>query len=791
MDKSTRTTDDWTQNWQRRIAVRITSIVLWSLGFLSMGVLAIVVSGVQEEAERAYASTLEHIAAHVIMDLNQTNAWNAERILAVLEARMGNLSAFQIQSNRGTISVGETRVTDVQVIRAFPFVWRDGTQEKITLTGFHPPLEQMVRKQQVHLVMLVGGGIILFGIALAWVINKNVRQPFETLISATKAFSSGQTDIRVELRRVDEFGVLGEFFNEMFDRVSEKEAILKTEVQEKHAALKALQEHRDHLEEIVLERTEALEVAHDEAMAANQAKSAFLANMSHEIRTPLTAIIGFSETLRDDRIEKKVRDSAADTVIRSGKHLLNIINDILDLSKIEANKLVIEALEVDVFQLLSDLGAVIELQAQQKHLRFEIVPHFPLPTVVKTDPTRVKQILLNLCSNALKFTSNGGIKLEIVYLAEQNQLRLAVIDSGIGLRSDQIQRLFKPFGQADNSTSRRYGGTGLGLHISKQLAEMMGGTIRVDSAYGIGSRFEVTIAAGDLSDVTFIQDAEHIPQKQSSTQQDGPLQLQGHILLAEDNEDNQNLIALLIRKTGLHVEVVANGREALMEAAKNAFDLILMDIQMPMMDGLEATKNLRQEGYLGPIVALTANVMKEEIERYIAAGFTNHLSKPIEPEAFYAVLEEYCTIADVQQDEAQDDAETELVDPMSSFVPVEPTESDGATDLINRPTMDNTLGTIENPLLEDPDFSPLVKRFLARLPKTLNELDVAVQRHDWSAVGEFAHMVKGCAGNFGYPELTALAGQLEDLIRLENTDAVQASYQTLSEHAHVILQQHG
>jgi len=762
MDKSTHSTDDWTQNWQRRIAVRITSIVLWSLGFLSMGVLALVLSSVGEKTEQAYQTTLKQITFQLMLTLNQSNTWDTEGILHGLESNVGDLSAIRIESSRGDIFWGEALATDEQIIRTTPFVWRDGSQDNLTLVGSHPPQEQVIRRQQVHLVMMVGGGIMLFGVMLAWVIDKNVRQPFEKLICATKAFSSGKKDTRVDLRRMDEFGVLGEFFNQMFERVSEKEDTLKTEVAEKHAALKALQEHRDHLEDIVRQRTEALEVAHDQAMAANQAKSTFLANMSHEIRTPLTAIIGFSETLRDDSVEKTVRDSAADTVIRSGKHLLNIINDVLDLSKIEANKLAIEVLDVDIFQILSDLDAVVDLQAHHKSLRFEIIPHFPLPTMVKTDPTRVKQILLNLCSNALKFTSNGGIKLEVTYEAEAALLYLSVIDSGIGLRPDQVERLFKPFGQADASTNRRYGGTGLGLHISKQLAEMMGGTIRVDSVYGIGSRFEVSIATGDLSGVTMVQDAQHIPVKQAHTHLEGAPTLQGHILLAEDNTDNQNLISLLIRKTGLQVTIVSNGEQALLEIGKGAFDLILMDIQMPVMDGLEATKVLRQQAYTGPIVALTANVMKEDIERYMATGFNDHLSKPIEKEAFFAALEAYC-------------------------ITVQPGQQ-APTDLIAQV---DTAAIESNPLLEDPDFSPLVRRFLSKLPKTLEELQVAIERSDWSAVSEFAHVVKGSAGNFGYSELTTLAGQLETLVKQDDMDAAKASFKTLYAHAGKIIQQHG
>ncbi|MCG8614403.1 MAG: response regulator [Pseudomonadales bacterium] len=380
------------------------------------------------------------------------------------------------------------------------------------------------------------------------------------------------------------------------------------------------------------------------AEASAAAKSQFLANMSHEIRTPLTAIIGYGESLLDDSMGADEKRRSAETVVRSGRHLLELINDILDHSKIDANKLEVEILPVSLLEMMAEIKSYFEPKANEKGLEFSIQYDFPVPANVQTDSTRIKQILINLCGNALKFTDRGSIRINIRCDREQEMIYFKVVDTGIGLKPEQMTRLFDAFAQASPSIAREYGGTGLGLNISKRLAEMLGGTIRVTSTYGQGSEFEVSLATGSLGDVQFIRDSSELTENQLNIRIARAPKLKGRILYAEDNEVNRRLVELLIRKTGAALTLVNNGAEALKAASEEDFDLILMDIQMPVMDGRDATEAIRKSGNSTPIIALTANIMAEDIREYKDAGCDDCLAKPIEKNRFYQTLERYLEV---------------------------------------------------------------------------------------------------------------------------------------------------
>ena len=252
----------------------------------------------------------------------------------------------------------------------------------------------------------------------------------------------------------------------------------------------------ERLERLIEQRTRALSVARDEAVAASRSKSSFLANMSHEIRTPLTSIIGFAELMQDPRVAKEEKVDAAKTIIRNGRHLLEVINDILDMSKIESNQLTLESIEVGLPKILSDIEALASSRAHEKGLVFTVERQLPLPATLRTDPVRLKQVLLNFCSNAIKFSQHGEVRLSVRFDDADRSLTFEVCDSGIGMSESELGRLFKPFVQADLSTTRKFGGTGLGLYISKQLADMLGGRIGVRSQVGKGSRFAITLPVG-------------------------------------------------------------------------------------------------------------------------------------------------------------------------------------------------------------------------------------------------------------------------------------------------------
>ena len=426
--------------------------------------------------------------------------------------------------------------------------------------------------------------------------------------------------------------------------------------EEKEAAQQsALEEHqKSHAELTQMARKleashKQMEVTVAELREAKETTSRFLANMSHEIRTPLTAIIGYSESLRDDRfLSSEDASNAINSVVRSSQHLLRIINDILDYSKIEANKLELELISTDLFLLLNEIESYFRMIAHSKGLQFEIQHQFPLPRQIQTDPTRLKQVLINLCSNALKFTKEGSVTVSVRYqqAADKdtpNMLDFMISDTGIGMTPEQVESVFQAFIQADSSTTRHYGGTGLGLSISRQLAELMGGQLTAESTPGYGSCFTLSISCGPLTDVEWVKsknEASFAPliEKANDTV---PI-LSGHILYAEDSPDNQRLVQLLLKKTGARLTIVENGKLALeyVQTHKD-LDLILMDMQMPVMNGLDATKAIRAYGFDKPIIAFTANVMRDDLIRYQEIGCAACLSKPIQKQMFYQTLSKY------------------------------------------------------------------------------------------------------------------------------------------------------
>jgi len=393
-----------------------------------------------------------------------------------------------------------------------------------------------------------------------------------------------------------------------------------------------------------------LESARASAEAANRAKSEFLANMSHEIRTPMTAILGFADLLLSPDASHSDRLDHVLTIRRNAEHLLSIINDILDVSKIEAGRLELESVDCSPLSLIEDVISLMQVRAAEKRVNLTAERVYPLPLSIRSDPLRIRQVLVNLIGNAIKFTPAGGsvtVRCSLQSAETDNALlRFDVIDSGIGIAPEHLERLFLPFAQGDTSTTRRFGGTGLGLAISRRLAHMLGGTITVQSEVGKGSTFTATIGIGRIEPGSLmyeepaatagtndVADTAHLSPEQ-------PLQ-EARILLVEDGPDNQRLISFHLAKAGAQVEIAGNGREAVQRVlstagpaadkpTRPAFDLILMDMQMPEMDGYAATSLLRAKGYTGPIIALTAHAMSGDRDKCLAVGCDDYATKPIE-----------------------------------------------------------------------------------------------------------------------------------------------------------------
>lgn len=594
----------------------------------------------------------------------------------------------------------------------------NGRIGNIAIRFSHKNLAQINRE-----VLNLGISVALFGMTtIAFVgvlIGFLLTRRLGMLSGAAQRLAGGDLAVRAGLSGDDEVAIVGQAFDSMARSIAEN--------------VEALRHSADLLEQRVAERTRELAEARDEAIGANRGKSVFLANMSHEIRTPLAAIIGFSETLLLPNQTMSERVDAIRTIVRSGNHLLRIINDILDVSKIEAEKIDVEHIPVNLFEAIDDVEAIVSPLALEKNLRFDVDYQFPLPTQITSDPLRLKQILINLCNNAIKFTRHGGVRIEVICAPLAQRLTFKIIDTGIGLTEAQISSVFSAFTQADASTTRQFGGTGLGLYLSQQLAAMLGGNITVQSTPEAGSCFTVTVATGALNEVTFVSQRrvqEHAEAETSPRE----VSVRGDVLLAEDNIDNQKLIALFLRRSGARTDLAENGQRAVELAMQHEYDLILMDLQMPVMGGVEAVRTLRQRGYRGAIVALTANAMKSDIETCAQVGCNELVAKPIQQDKLSRLLVHYLR-------------------PVASA----PSED----------------GPIASTLLaEEPTLIDLVTEFVGRLPSSVQAIREAHDARDAASLKTRVHTLKGSSGNFGYTELFKLCQVIEFEIAKANESGI-------------------
>lgn len=492
-------------------------------------------------------------------------------------------------------------------------------------------------------------------------------------------------------------------------------------------------EYRATIEDALRQSSEKLDVAKTEAENANAFKSKFLASISHDLRTPLTAVIGFSEQAVLDAGKGEDIGRSLGLVLNNARYIQEIIDELSDIAQIESGTLQLKPVMLDLLPLIGELEVIFTQRAQAKHIGYRTVLHWPLPAQLYLDATRFRRALLNLLSNAIKFTDNGTVTLEVS--ANEAYLLCKVVDTGRGIDESDLGQLFKPFVQARGNIKANYGGTGLGLYITRSFIESMQGVIGVDSRPGNGSCFYFRVPIGIDKPAMLTEGQQPIASVAAVAAPER--QMQGRLLVAEDVADNRELLGLMLNVPGLQLTFAHDGQQALQAIAENAYDLVLMDIQMPVMSGLEAIHELRRQGNFIPVIALSANVAQVQIDEYLQAGFDGVLPKPVDRRSMFRLLGEYLAV----------DA--------------------------------GYAGPLDDQPVSAAAYDKSREKLAALLPVLLAELEAYLAGSDYTALAQAAHRYIGSSGMLGWEDVSNALARLEDAARVSDRNACAECLQRL------------